>query len=306
MIPPKVSVLIPVFNGGRYLAECLASIVAQDFRGLEILIADDGSTDDSLEVIRNFAARDARIRWWKNERNLGLAGNSNACLREARGEYVKFVHQDDLLLSASAIGKFVDALDKNPSAVMAGCRQHLTGTKSRPLMFSKKSGLFDGRRLIVTSLEQNGNLPGQPTLILFRRNAAKRGFDERFVGLWDFEMWCHLLENGDFFYIAEALATWRVHQSQQTAKQGKTGEAKHEQLQFIETYYAKPWLKKAATPGMLFTQIYYLNKYYGRGAAHLTAAMRSQLTSLDYAGQWLRHKVSQPLRKLGRKAGWTN
>ena len=77
----------------------------QDFTSYELLIADDGSTDDSLAIIKSYAAKDPRIRWWQNPRNLGQTKNHNACLQEARGEFIKFVHQDDKLLSASAIKK---------------------------------------------------------------------------------------------------------------------------------------------------------------------------------------------------------
>ena len=134
---PKVSVLIPVYNGGRHLAECLDSILAQNFQDLEILIADDGSSDNSAEIIKTFAARDVRIRWWKNPRNLGLAGNSNACLHEARGEYVKFVHQDDKLLSSSAILLMVVCWRWTiilPQC-LRGSRQHLTGGKIKTACF---------------------------------------------------------------------------------------------------------------------------------------------------------------------------
>jgi len=131
-----VSVLVPVFNGERHLAECLESVLAQDFPDLEILVADDGSSDGSLEIIRQFAARDPRIRWWKNPRNFGLTANANVCLKAARGEYVKFVHQDDKLLSPSAIRKMAAALDENPRASLVGSRQHLTGTNKRPTVFS--------------------------------------------------------------------------------------------------------------------------------------------------------------------------
>jgi glycosyltransferase involved in cell wall biosynthesis len=297
----KVSVLVPVFNGELHLAECLDSILAQDFRDLEILISDDGSTDQSLEIIKRFATLDPRIRWWKNPRNLGLTANSNACLKEARGEYIKFVHQDDKLLSASAIRKMVAVLDEHPGVSLVGSRQHLIGAASRPAIFSNRSGGFDGRQMIVTCLEQNTNLIGQPTLTLFRRSAARRGFDDRFVGHLDYEMWCHLLEQGDFFYLAEDLATWRVHENQQTARQEKTGSAHHEHLMFMETCYAKPWLQKAATDQMLFTQIYYLGKKYGPAARHLTSAMRSQLSPHRYAWQWGKHKAFRPLQKLLRK-----
>src|SRR5882724_2084405 len=107
----KVSVLIPTYNSERYLSECLDSVLAQDFADLEILVSDDQSTDGTLKIIESYAGRDVRIRWWQNRKNLGLPGNHNACLLQARGEYVKYVHADDKLLSSSAIKKMVAALD---------------------------------------------------------------------------------------------------------------------------------------------------------------------------------------------------
>lgn len=297
----KVSVLIPVYNGACHLAECLESVLRQDCHDLEILVADDGSQDESPDIIRSFATRDARIRWWKNPRNLGLTANSNACLRAAQGDYLKFVHQDDLLLSTAAINMLAAALDAHPGASLAGSQQHLAGAGSRPLIFSDYGGCFNGRKMIIASLEQNTNLIGQPTLTLFRRQLAQRGFDERFTGFMDFEMWCHLLEQGDFVYLPEAVAAWRVHKQQQTARTTTNPEPDWEHLRFMEIYYAKTWLKAAATDRLLFTQIYYLQKRYGAAAGTLTGAMKSQLTRRRFAWQWLRHKVSRPLEKLCRK-----
>ena len=72
----KVSILVPVFNGEKYLAECIESVLAQDFADFEILIADNGSTDGTRAIIEELAVKDQRIRWWTNPSNLGLA----ACL----------------------------------------------------------------------------------------------------------------------------------------------------------------------------------------------------------------------------------
>ncbi len=155
--------------------------------------------------------------------------------------------------------------------------------------------------MIIASLEQNTNLIGQPTLTMFRRSQAQRGFDERFTGFMDFEMWCHLLEQGDFAYLAEPLAAWRAHQHQQTARARATRESDDEHLRFMEIYYAKPWLKAAATNRMLFAQIYYLKKQYGAQAGPLTSAMMTQLTPRRYAWQWLKHKTGRPMQKLFRK-----
>ncbi|HUA39879.1 MAG TPA: glycosyltransferase family 2 protein [Candidatus Sulfopaludibacter sp.] len=297
----KVSVLIPTYNSNQYLSECLDSVGSQDFNSMEILISDDVSSDDTIGTIRAYAARDSRIRWWQNPKNLGFVGNHNICLEQASAEYIKFIHPDDKLLSTSAIRKMAAALDENPSAVVAGCQQHVTGKKSRPTVFSRKSGRYDGRRMIVASLEQNTNLIGQLTLAMFRRSAAQGGFDNRFIGHMDFAFWCRLLEHGDFAYLAESLAAWRVHETQQTARHEQTGSSNHEHLLCLETFYATPWLRKAATDRMLFTQIYYLKKNYGPRAENLTSAMLAQLLRRRYAWQWLLHKVSRPFQKLARK-----
>jgi glycosyltransferase involved in cell wall biosynthesis len=297
----KVSVLIPTYNSNQYLSECLDSVLAQEFDNMEILVSDDVSTDDTVGTIQAYTARDSRIRWWQNPKNLGFVGNHNTCLEQASGEYVKFLHPDDKLLSTSAIRKMATALDENPSAVVAGCQQHVTGKRSRPTIFSRRSGLYAGRQMIVASLEQNTNLIGQLTLTMFRRRAAPGGFDDRFIGLMDFAFWCRLLEHGDFAYVAEDLATWRIHETQQTAKHEQTGSSSHEPLLCLETYYAKPWLKAAATPRMLFAQIYYLKKKYGQRAENLTSAMMTQLSPRRYAWQWLRHKISRPFQKLAQK-----
>jgi glycosyltransferase involved in cell wall biosynthesis len=300
IVAMKVSVLVPVFNGERHLAECLDSILAQEFTDFELLVGDDGSTDGSPGIVEAYAARDPRVRWWKNSRNRGLTANANVLIRAAAGEYLKFVHQDDKLLSPSAIGKLVAALEANPRASLAGSRQHLTGTASRVTIFSERPGCYDGRRMIIRCLEQNTNLIGQPTLTLFRRQQAQRGFDERFTGFMDFEMWCHLLEQGDYAYVAEPLATWRVHDDHQTARAARAG-VDLEHLRFAEIYYAKPWLKAAATDRMLFAQIYYLNKKYGALASPLTAEMKRQLPPPRFAWQWVKHRVSRPLQKLSQK-----
>jgi len=303
MNPPKVSVLIPVYNGARHLVECLESVLAQNFHDLEILISDDGSRDNSLDIIKQFAARDSHIRWWQNPRNVGLTPNTNVCIQQARGEYLKFLHQDDLLLSIEAIRKLVTALDEHPNATLAGCLPHLTGKNSRPNLLLHRPGCLNGKKTIVACLEQNANLIGTPSHTMCRRRHAQRGHDERFTGFMDFEMWCHLLEQGDYVYLAEPLASWRVHEHHHTARARESGINDFEHLQFMEICYAKPWLREHATDRMLFAQIYYLQKNYGKDASKLTSAMMNQLSRPRYGWQWLKHKTGRPLRKLFRKLG---
>jgi|GEM_PF-420147 len=114
---PKVTVLIPVFNGEKYLKECLDSILTQTFTDLECLLIDDGSTDGSEAVIKSFA--DPRVRYVKNEKNLGIANTRNKGFDLARGEYVAFIDCDDVSVP-DRLEKQVAFMEAHPEAGICG------------------------------------------------------------------------------------------------------------------------------------------------------------------------------------------
>src|ERR1700693_4180503 len=94
---PRVSVLMPVFNGGPYLTAAIESVQAQTFEDFELIIVDDGSTDGSAEKIGDFAARDRRIRaYWKD--NSGISETLNRGIAEARGDWIARLDADDIML----------------------------------------------------------------------------------------------------------------------------------------------------------------------------------------------------------------
>ena len=94
---PAVSVVIPVYNSAKYLRECLDSIVAQTFSDWEIIAVDDGSSDESPEILDEYAAKDSRIKVI-HKANAGVSAARNDGLDAAQGEYVVFVDSDDLLV----------------------------------------------------------------------------------------------------------------------------------------------------------------------------------------------------------------
>ncbi len=96
MSAPRVSVVTPVYNSALYLAETLDSVLAQSMRDWEMLLVDDGSTDDSLAVAEAYASRDPRIRVLRSERNLGVARTRNRGVAESRGDYIALLDSDDL------------------------------------------------------------------------------------------------------------------------------------------------------------------------------------------------------------------
>src|SRR5215212_2547350 len=100
MSVPQVSLGVPVYNGEKYLAEALESLLQQDYADFEIIISDNASTDGTEEICRNFAGRDKRIRYYRNETNIGASPNYNRTFELARGRYFKWCAHDDVCLPA--------------------------------------------------------------------------------------------------------------------------------------------------------------------------------------------------------------
>ena len=114
---PRVSIGLPVFNGERYLARAVDSVLEQDFRDLELIVSDNASTDRTAEICAAYARRDARVRYVRNPRNLGAGPNYDRCFHLARGEYFKWAAHDDRL-APDYLSRAVAALDAAPEAVL--------------------------------------------------------------------------------------------------------------------------------------------------------------------------------------------
>jgi glycosyltransferase involved in cell wall biosynthesis len=116
--PPKVSIGMPVFNGERYIAETIDSILAQTFEDFELIFSDNASTDGTEEICRRYAEKDGRIRYVRNRENLGAAYNYNQAFHLSSGMYFKWACHDDLL-RPEFLERCVEVLDRDPAAVVA-------------------------------------------------------------------------------------------------------------------------------------------------------------------------------------------
>ena len=115
---PKVSIGMPVFNGERFIAETIDSILAQTFGDFELIISDNASTDGTEKISRNYVDADARIRYVRNRENLGAAYNYNQSFHLSSGEYFKWACHDDLL-RPEFLERCVEVLDRDPLTVVA-------------------------------------------------------------------------------------------------------------------------------------------------------------------------------------------
>ncbi|SHL21987.1 Glycosyl transferase family 2 [Pseudonocardia thermophila] len=115
---PRLTVGLPVFNGEDYLAEALESLLAQTFTDFELIISDNASTDGTEQICRRYAARDPRVHYVRQPRNLGISANHNVLVALARGTLFKWAGHDDLF-DPDLLRRCVQLLDEHPDAVLA-------------------------------------------------------------------------------------------------------------------------------------------------------------------------------------------
>jgi glycosyltransferase involved in cell wall biosynthesis len=187
---PLVTVLMPVYNGGKYLRPTMETILEQTYRDFEFLIINDCSTDGSLETIRSFS--DPRIRIHTNDKNVGQTPSVNVGLKLARGKYIVINDADDFSLP-KRIETQLDFIQKHPEYAVVGCSAYIMdkdGTINR--VFRKPT---DPRKIRLWILTDTPMIHGA---VIMNREIllAEGGYDETHVTSQDFEFWSRLMRKG--------------------------------------------------------------------------------------------------------------
>lgn len=231
MLKPVISILIPTYNGASYLSECIESILVQTYQDWELLIVDDCSGDDTLNIALRYAHRDRRLRVVSNPENLGLVGNWNRCIELAQGEWIKFVFQDDwiepecleAMLDASTLNNSIVACQRIfafGEGVSESTQQDFLNLPTLSLLFPD-AGMISAeayRAAVVDLLDVN--FVGEPTAVMLHRNVFEKFgyFNPALIQLCDFEFWTRIAVHTGIAYVPRPLATFRVHKDATSAK----------------------------------------------------------------------------------------
>lgn len=305
MTTPRVSVLIPTYRYARYLAEAVDSILAQDFADFELIISDDCSGDGSREILEAYATRDPRIRIHIHPANMGMVRNWNWCLAQARGEFVKYVFGDDRLARPDALGKMVAMLEANPTATLAASARDVIDDQSRTIGCMETFGApgLHGAAETMFRCLANGNIIGEPTVVMFRRAAAARGFSPGYAQLVDLEMWLHLLEQGALVYTPEPLCAFRRHPLQQTESNKKMLTDKNEYLRLMIDYGRRPLLAGRDMRSVEFQRLYESRRFlHDAAVATVRPQLMQRLGRPAYCTRWLLRKLTNPFSALAKRA----
>lgn len=205
---PSVSILMPVYNAGRYLAQALESIAAQTFRDFELIAIDDGSTDGSLAALQRFAKREPRLRILSRP-NTGIVGALNDGLTAARGEWIARMDADDIALP-TRLAVQLDYLAAHPEIVAVGSSVAMVDPAGRPLKaFNAQTSPSAIRQGLVNATDI-GII--HPTLVV-RRAVLERigGYRKEYQLVEDFDLFQRLLDVGELANVPEVLLHYRQH-----------------------------------------------------------------------------------------------
>lgn len=206
MAAPLVSVVLPVFNGAAFVAEAVASIVAQSLREWELLVVDDGSTDDTPRIVQ--AIGDARVRYIASPVRQGAGAARNIGLRLARGTFVALQDHDDLS-HPDRLARQVEHFARHPACVVCGSDVAVTGAAIAPSNVPAQDAAIK-----ALFLAAGGNILN-PTAMFRREFTFRHGICYRpdLVVGEDLDLWMQFLRAGaEFANLKQPLVTYRIHE----------------------------------------------------------------------------------------------
>lgn len=209
MSSPKVTVLMPVYNGEKYLRDAIDSILCQNFTDFEFLIINDGSTDGSQKIIDSYL--DKRIKVLNNEKNIGLVNTLNKGFNEAQGEYIVRMDCDDVSLK-NRLSVQVAFMDKNKTVGASGSYYYL--------LLNEKKALADfplNQEEMKCFMIFNSPI-AHPTAII-RASVIKENklsYRSECIHAEDYDFWSQMSQYSELANVSDVLLNYRVHPNQIT------------------------------------------------------------------------------------------
>ncbi len=204
---PRLTILMSCYNASRYLREAVESILNQTYRDFEFLVVNDGSKDDTLEIIESYARQDNRIVVI-DKANTGLADSLNVGLAAAKGQWIARQDADDISLP-DRLARQIAFLDRHPSVILLGTGCTLIDERATP---GRDVQFPTGHDAIVRQMTSGGS-PFPHASAIFRKQsaAAVKGYNSRFVRSQDVDLWLRLSQRGQMACLPEVLVKLRKH-----------------------------------------------------------------------------------------------
>jgi len=287
-----VSIIIPCFNSGKYLSECLESVLSQDYTDFEAIVVNDCSTDNTLEIAYSYAQTDARIKIIDNSGSAGPGASAarNKGFKTSKGEYVVFLDSDDIWLP-TALRRLVNLIEKHNEAgwVIGNCiyfnnyRYNLVSYERS--LYDFNEGIYDKFNLITKFIKNFSQTP-VPGATILKRDIVERigGWENKFrKNYTDQAFFIKILCDAKTFVSHDVFLLYRCHSESSSMISVQSGQFKKNEIFFFE------WL------------LLYLRSYEFRGKEEVLQYSAEMIKNNEDIGS--QSKINnQPLRILLQKA----
>lgn len=243
----KINLLMPTYNMGKFIAGAVNSALSQTFSDFELIIVDDASQDNTETIIRQF--KDPRIKFVKNERNLGPIGNFNKCLSLADADFIVFLHADDML-KPNMLEKSYNLLKNNAEIGFSFSPCEIIDENNKYLYLNKpfaENFILPGEEMYKRHLYCNFVL--FPSVLVRKKCLeAVKGFNENFIYTADWDLWLRIESLPvSVAYFSEPLAKYRIHSQSGTALLESKGLTEVEQYLLVKKHTNSALSKKLLT-----------------------------------------------------------
>ncbi len=242
----KVCICIPTYNAANTLGDTLESIVSQTYRNIEIMIVDNASTDQTLDIANTYAQKDERVRIFAFSENVGGEGNFTRCIRLARGDYAAIFHSDDIYTETMVAEQvqFLEANNPNSGAVFtlatiindAGCEQGLRFCPREIIDSCLTNFCFDDIFRLVLKYGNFLTCPSAMVRTKIYQEEIQTWDGKKFATSADLDVWLRILMNHHIGIIKKPLMKYRVSRNSYSYHYARAVRGEHDLFLVLDYY----------------------------------------------------------------------
>lgn len=205
---PKLSITICSYNRAQYIGKAIKSVLDQTFSDFEIIIIDDCSEDNTEEIVRKLIRNDSRIKYYKNEQNLGISKSRNKGIYLSNGEYIAMLDSDDYWIDKDKLQKQIGVLEKNKNIGIIGSNILCINNEGKEVKkyFYKNIDKNIRKKILIR------NQFAQSSIIIRKKLLEQtQGYNKNYDGCEDYDLWLRIGRVSNFANIKDITTAYMIH-----------------------------------------------------------------------------------------------